>query len=418
MDGKKNPSNLKSSDMDEIRAAMGGRMDRAELAGTNPHNPQKANMPKRPQAPGGIPPIVPLVPDDKVAEYEKWTRDNPERQVAFGNEQHGKLDQELNEIALRDIAAERGITVEELLAQDPDKRLEHKMEFADMNEKNMTVEEAKRMTQTPVMQDADEIVSELEAEESEEELELKLQEIELRKKLAQKKKASGTQAKTSTPKKAQTVRKASKKKAAPAKVHPLLKKLRQEFAIDQIKTADVVINGIKFSLAPPPGALQTWSMEKMAAAGQVSSEQAVIATIRNVVVATSLVLIEDTSIAEVFGLTTVKVENPLRVTGDLRILMAQTVWEMIHGQSTIEGLFDLDPEVVLLMYNGYDRQFGKSRYHLTGSESLHRYVCPVPDCEEMYEQPEPVDGNLFCKKHAVPMEDQGLVSELDQLPLS
>jgi hypothetical protein len=398
---------------DELRNVLGKAASRVVLPSNNKLNPKAPPKPRRPNEakevetevpptpPGCIAPIFPIVPESKVHEY---MREDRRPDDVIGNYQKGKIDPELNELALREVAAERGISVEELLARNPDKKLDQKLEFANMEQptpptprsQTMSLEEARR-----ILAEADKKPAPETSEDDKE-----LQALEMRKAAINEKKRLEALQKSNP---------APEPKAKPQ--HPLLKSLRQKLSLDAIEPAVVEIEGFRFGMMPPPGSLQPWILEKIAAANQIGSEPAIMITIRTAMVSVALVTINDVPLAEILGLTELSVpKNPMEISPELRQLMAQTVWEMATGTSTLPDLFAFNPQWVTRLYEAYDKSF--KDYKLKGqNDHYHRFVCPVPACPEIYDLEVPVSGKVFCKIHGVETQDQGALEALNSLPL-
>lgn len=410
----------------ELVNVLGKHASRVTLPSASSLNPQATPKPRRPEqrpdklletevppTPAGcIAPIFPIVPESEVHKYLKEDRKPDD---VIGNYQRGKIDPELNELALREVAAERGISVEELLAQNPDKKLDKKLEFANMDQQppagppprtqEMSIDEARRM-----VREAD-AAPKGQPKMSEDEEELKLLEEKqtaLRMKI---------DARTAPPVTQTLQTKYRKSNLPPRKVHPLLARLREKLSLDVIDPCIVEINGLKFGLLPPPGSVQAWSLRKISLANPNSPQELAI-TIRNVVVCSSLVTVEGESLISVLGLSEEHIEDPLRPNPDLRELLAQTLWEMIAGVKAHEDLFSLNPEAVTKLYDAFEKSFKHLKVTSSLDAKQHRYVCPIDKCTEIYETEPPAGGIMFCKVHAAPMEDVGTLEELNQAPLS
>lgn len=381
-----------SNDINEIERLMGSRFKKAEPVSDAAFNPPQAKKPERPKKKGqeGIPPIFPIIPEDKLKEY---TQEKARAEEPFAMEQHGKFDPELNEMALKEIAEERGISVEELLKSPPDKVLETKVD--PMNKST----------------DIDQELLELE---------LKRKELELLKakkaneqeevKKEEKKEIKASPLKTSIPLKKKT------------KDNPILQKMRQKLSLESIKPAEVEIEGLIFRLMTPPASMHPWIFDKLKAAEAFRSEEILLMTLKNATVCAALVAIgaegmDYQPIAEVLGLVD-SVPDMYSMPKDLRELVAQTLWEMIVGEASIEGLFTLHPDLVLKLYQAYELRFKNDALASSLDQGLHRYICPMEDCPEAYDLIPPESEKVFCKVHGIPMTDSGLTAELRAVPLA
>lgn len=287
-------------------------------------------------------------------------------------------------------------------------------------EKQMSIEQAKQMVADEVNRVVDNnYIGEFDDPEL---LDLELKKVELERKLAEiRKQKQFQQQQAQKPAQQKKPNKAPLKKKKPKieakKVHPLLKELRQKFSLDEIKIKEIEVDGLSFGLLPAPASLQAWVFEKLSAASMINSEQAMRVAVRAVVVASSLVTINGEPLVEVLGL----MEGPKAkkfLDIEHRELLAQAIWEMITGTQSIEGLFTFDPHLVTYLYECYEKHFPEKRFRTNQDENIHRYVCPKEDCEEVYEQEPPPEGIMFCKIHAIPMEDVGTLKEIHDLPLA
>ena len=386
-----------SNDMTEAERILGDRFKTVKpVTGAESFNPPPPKKPERPQAPGvpetakpyedprkpeaskaqKIDPLFPIIPNSELPNYkpEKARAEEP-----FAKEQHGKFDPELNEMALQDIAAERGITVEELLKSPPDKKLETKVE---------------PMAEPGTEQDVD--------------IDAQIAALQARKEAMQKPKPE--------PKK-QPIRDPLKK----TRDNPILQRMRQKLALEAIKPAEIEIEGIVFQMVSPPASMHPWIFEKIQAAEGFRTSEILMMSIRNATISASLVGIGVPGepvqpVAEVLGLA----ENVdmYSMPKDLREVVAQTVWEMIGGDQTLEGLFTLHPDLVIKLYQAYETRFRNDVLSSSLDRELHRFVCPVEGCVEVYDMKPPESGSVFCRVHAEKMSDQGLTADLRAVPLA
>lgn len=406
MDEKRNSQILNDPELLNVLGSAAGRVD---LPSTSALNPTMAPKPRRPttaevpQTPAGcIAPIFPIVPESDVHLYQ---REDRRADDVMGNYQKGKIDPELNELALREVARERGITVEQLLSQNPDKTLEKKLEFANMDQQapptppartqTMSVEEARRMVaeaDQAAIVEKEKQMSQLVAE------------------------AERDDRPTRSFEKPMAPPPKPKSKLPPRKIHPLLAELRKEFAIDAIPPLKVAIRQHTFEMLPPPSSLHPWLLTKIANAEYVNSPQAVQVAVRGSVISAALYAIDGIPIAEIFGLTPDPVPPLHQIPPELRELMAQTVWEMIAEVSTLEEVFTFDPQLVAKLFQQYSERFKDDRFTLESDIKLHRFACPVAECTEAYNL-EPRAEPYYCKLHGVRMEDAGSLQEVNQIPL-
>lgn len=411
----------KDFDQDELKALRGGRRA-GKIKKEDPASTKKSNE----KDSKGIPPLVPVVKFEDIGKYMEEER-KPED--AFGFEKSNSFDAELNELALKEVAAERGITVEELLATQG-KKLNKKLEPVMSDEKNVVLNASelrkqleKQLEQLDNKQEYEES-SQLESQSNPglEELELELELIELKKKeLEMKKKigASKDSARVKPPEQTAAVVENNDSVLRKKVSNPIIQRMRQKLSLDAIKPASVELEGIKFELVPPPSALHPWIIDKIKLASEIG-EEALVITIKSSTVASSILRIEGHPVAEVLGLVPEgSVKNPLNPDIETRLLTSQTIWEMISGTSSIEGLFSFSPQVVLKLYDAYQLEFKDQDINSSLDPELHRYICEVPDCKEQYDVRPAIDGSkvMFCRAHGIPMKDLGLTKELKSLPL-
>ncbi len=397
------------NDLSEIQAIMGSKFADAVTPGSE-FTPPRQNLPQRPQRP--MPKHLegvtlqkapfPIVPEADVHKYPTDDR-APSEVMAFGKT--GYADAELNEMALRKVAEARGMTVAELLQQKPDTKLENKVRMVTSEAEARTLEDSEQMANAEV-------------EKSPEELELELQEIEARKKLASARAAREREARRQEEAaKAERAQAVPVDRKRPAAQHPLLKSLREKFSLDTIQPVSVMIEGNSFMLHPAPQGLQHWVLEKIQTAQISGSEQALVTTIRAAAVAQGLIAIDGISIARLFGLTSQEIEDPSRVSIEMRTLMAQTVWEMIVGMPSIEDLFTFHPDMVLKLYEAYDKGFKDKIFQSSLDGAMRRYTCPYEDCTETLDRHNETGSPIFCPVHGVPMDDHGELKDLRSVPL-
>jgi hypothetical protein len=434
VDDKNNPPVLNKGDAPEIGRVMGGRKGKV-LSSLNPANPGKVAAPSKPRGvpptpKGAIAPIFPIVAEEDVHLYQQEKRKPDE---IFGFEQHGKIDKELNEYALKEIAAERGMTVEQLLQSNPDKTLEKKLEFANMSEQQppnppagrqaiMTPEQARQMARAAQEQNLGAENAKLRAEIE------KLRgganaipkpesQYEDTENVLEKIRGDAEQhARAVEERIARKISPKSQQGVPPAvRQHPLLKKLRQKLSIDALEPAEVVVEGFKFGMLPPPGSLQNWLVGKITNGRGMNSQEALAITIRTALVCGSLCFVDGEHLAHVLGLCS---ETADTETPEVRELLAQTLWEMAVDRPSIDGLFKLHPQLITTLYAAYDRKY--SNLHLSSSldDKLHRYTCPVTGCQETFDIEPPADGKSYCRVHGIEMKDNGSLKEINSLPLS
>lgn len=419
MDGKNN-----NRDLEQIRNLMGGRFKSAEEVVTPgaSHSPGPAPVPTRKQQPApenkGIKPIFPLLTEEEARKAANEPR-KPDDVFAF--EKHRTIDKELNELALREVAAERGLTVEDLLKQKPDKKLEEKLEFSVGDvEKQMSVEDVRKMvgSKPEVPKTNSEQILALELKKLQLELEILKgqQHVEMEKPFL----AEVPEIKPEPL--VETKVEAKPKMEKPFKPqHPMHQKLRQAFALDAIPLAGIEINGVMFQMHPAPSSIHPWFTDKMAAASDlgVNSDQAFAVVIRNATVACSLIAVDGYSLVNVLGLAEEEVKDPRKLSPELRVLLAQTLWEMICELPSMENLFNFNPELTGRLFEFYNKKFRDiTKLRVRGDETLHRYVCPVPKCLEVLDIEVPDNGQVYCRTHGTLMDDNGSLEDLRSIPLA
>jgi hypothetical protein len=388
----------------QIAANLGGRqVVKADL------NPQKAKMPGPPAKGGtgkGTPPPYPIVEPKDIKNY---TEEGPRKlDEVVGFNQPGKFDPELNELALKDIADKRGITVDELLAaRDQGIKLPKKMEPA-METKTVVgnASEFKKAMDKGIVEPApaptamDNVAREMEL------LELQRQEIELKikkSKLQQGVPSDAPAPKVELPKKPIT--------------NPIIQRMREKLSIERIKPASVEIEGIKFELLPPTSSMYAWVLNHMAEARDLGEEGIKIA-LKQATAAVSIMTIEGTPTAVALELAMPdEIQDPYYPPQNIRELQAQALFEMFQGNPTMDHLFRFNPDMHQKIYNAFQISFRDLDLISSLDPSLRHHTCPVPDCAENYDLRLEKGIPVFCKIHGVPMDDRGLSKEVKSLPL-
>jgi ribosomal protein S25 len=394
---KKDP--LKNLDP-QIAANLGGRpVVKTDL------NPKKPKMPEGRGGTGkGTPPPFPLVAQKDIHNYTEAGPKKPEE--VFGYHQAGKFDPELNELALKEVAEQRGITVEELLAdKNLGKKLARKVEPA-MEDKTVVanVSEYKKQIEQETMT-KEGTADELEL------LDLQRQEIELKIKRAKLQSQAPQAPQIQLP---------PMMKEEPLKkpiTNPIIQRMREKLSIERIKPASVEIEGIKFELLPPPSSMYAWVMNRLGEASPLGKDGVKIA-LQQATAAVSIMTIEGQAAAIVLGLALeVEVPDPYYPPQVIRELQAQALYEMLQGNPTMEHLFRFNPDMGQKIYNAFQISFRDLDLTSSLDPSLRHYTCPVPDCAEDYDLRLEKGTTVFCKIHGVPMDDRGLSKEVKSLPL-
>jgi len=363
-------------------------------------NPPKVQAPKRP----GIEPLFPIIPPEKLKQYAEVGPPKPEE--VLGNGQQGKFDTELNEIALKEMAAERGITVDELL-KNPSRKLDQKVEPAMDTPKEATVDLANMRTLLDAQMAATP-QSSLDMDLEMEELELERKRLELkRRRLSDSAPPVATPVEVAPPP-------VSKKPVR----NPILDKMREKLSLDRLKPAEVELEGIKFELLPPPSSLHPWILGQIALSEQ-GGDTAMILKLKICTACSSIIKVEGQPIAEVLGLVepgTVKDVN--FPSADIRLLTAQTLMEMMEGESTIKDLelFRFIPDTAMKLYEAFTQSFKDLTIRSSLDQALYIYMCPVPECEEEQEDLKQ-DLKCYCRVHGVPMDMRGKKTEVMSIPL-
>lgn len=411
---------------DELAESMGAYLKTAARIPVNEQfKPVPAQMPKPGEKaaaeakPKGIPPPFPIVPNNEIHKYPQVKQTDTD---TFGHQQTGKFDPELNELALKEVAASKGMSVEQLLESRADRKSEVKLDAAKPVEEKPTGEPVEQVQVKPpssFFSPEDEEIAAMEA---------KLAEARTRKAASgavpekETLTAEQLQAKMLATEKRRQKKKDDRKRetektGVPKEFHdnPVIEKLRKKLSMDSIEPAKVSIEGIKFELLPPPAALNLWILEKIQAGREVVGDGTPLAmTIKIATIAASISKIEGEEIRDVLGVPHSDASDELGV----KLLCAQTLWEMLIGLPSRKDLFQFDPELAMKLYEPFKAKFGTRDLKTSFQEDIHRFVCPVGDCMEMYDMV-PMASELppFCKVHGVITEDKGLVRELRSVPL-
>lgn len=359
----------------------------------------------------GIPPLFPIVPQEDLYKYMEEKR-QPEE--AFGFEKNGTFDPELNEMALAEVAAERGISVEELLSTQG-KKLKKRLTPAMEDKENKVVVNAADIKKQIEQQLQGNMDNSNETESNE--LDLELAELELKRKEIELKRRKQMEAKANPaepPKRVEPPKENITQKIR----NPVIERMRQKLSLQSIAPAVVELEGIKFELLPPPSSIQPWMLEKV----QLSfdfGDKVLMHTVRNATVCASIFKIEGVSVVEALGIAEEgSIKNPYNITFEQRVVAAQTLWEMITGVAD-ETLFTFTPDAILKLYSAYTQAFKDLEIHSSLDPEIHRYVCEVSGCGEQYDIRPPVEGEkaVFCRAHGIPMKDAGFTKDLKSLPL-
>jgi hypothetical protein len=194
--------------------------------------------------------------------------------------------------------------------------------------------------------------------------------------------------------------------------------MRQRLSIEAKETAVVEVMGVKFEMNEPPSSLYQWIFQKINAARSFENEAVFLMTMQHATLSAAIIRIEDTPVAEVLGLVPAgQIKNPYAMDVELKILVAQTLWEMITGVNSLETTFTLDADIVQALYRAYQSKFRNKVVMTSLDRDLHRFVCPVPGCVEITDLKPNEKGEAYCRVHGVPMADQGLTAELRAFPL-
>lgn len=411
----------------ELRANMGQYLKRAKPL--SDHNPPKAAMPKAPVQPGqqpadqkfeqqggtgqGTPPPFPIIPREEISRYQHVKQGDAD---TFGLEQHGRFDPELNELALKEVAESRGITVEQLLKSNADRKADVKLEAAKHNaEKFMKDQAAPRS----LFNEEDTEIARLEQQLSD----AKQKKMNQQLPEAQKSSAADLNKRLAEKQKRRDKKKKEKvledtKPGVPKEFHdnPVIAKLRKKLSIEAIPPAKVTINDIEFEMLPPPASLSLWILEKIQIGQEVAGDGAPLAlTVKIATISAAITKIENTAIEEVLAVEMADGSDELAA----KILCAQSLWEMFIGLPSRKELFKFNPDLAVKLYEKFLSDFGEQSLESSFDGEIHRYVCPIPDCMEMYDMREPASGLVpFCKIHGTPTDDKGLIKELRSIPLA
>jgi hypothetical protein len=383
-------------DDEKIKQTMGSRFKDARPV-VDDFQPSKPKMPERPtnkrkDLGDPTPAPFPVIPQDQVSKYmeEKAKPEEP-----FAGNQTRKFDPELNEYALREIAKERGITVEELL-KTKGKKLEQKVEPVEKTPASepKALEEGSNLTE-------------------EELLEIELKELELKKRkleLQRKAEKEAAQQQQSQPQAAATPKTFKKE------VNPVLKKMREKLSLERVKPVEVIVEDVGFELLPPPSSVYPWVLNKIQeVAGQT---EAVKMMLKLCTAATGIVRVEKMPIAEVLELVPEgSVKDPLNPPTEVRILTAQTLIEMYQGEPSLDNLFPFNPNLVEKIYTAFEVSFKDLGLKSSFDPKQRKFTCPVDDCKEVYDLAVEKGVPVFCQIHGIPMDDRGLTSEVEALPL-
>jgi hypothetical protein len=429
---------MAGQDDEDLKHVMGGRFQNAKkLTPQEAHAPSKPVAPKRPEPKPGdrqpTPTPFPILSQEEVAKKQN----EPARaEDAFAGATSRRFDPELNELALKQVAEERGITVEELL-KSQGRKLEGKVEpMSEPKEQTFDATQLKKLLETAEQAKVavppapvDTITSEDELLALElEELELKKKELELRRKLGHQATASKTPEASPAAKKVplsdpNPASAAQMQASTPGAIPPkksihnaVLQKMRERLSMEMISPAVVEIEGIEFELLPPKSDMYGWAMEKLKDAAY-EGQDAVKIALRVCTAATSLVRVEKLPIAEVLNLVpegTVG-SDPYKVSLDIRKMTAQALWEMLHGDTTIEGSFQFNPAMSEKLNQACDVHFKNLNLTSSLDPKMRHFECSVPDCTESYDLALESGNPAFCQIHGIPMNDKGLSSETKNL---
>jgi len=416
---------------EDLKNIMGARLKTAQqvpaapgapTSPTSAYQPPKSKMPERPGAPAqpaapnrGTPSPFPVINPKDAPVFKE------EPLVPFAGDKAGKFDPELNEFALSEVAADRGVTVDELLKTDG-KKLERKVEPLNPNEQAMSAADAKKMMEAQAK--APTSFAHPEAEPAQappgqaDMYALELEELELQQKQLELKRRRLQTGAPQLPTDAQIEQAAppEEKKLKPL-MNPVIQKMRERLSMERIKPVDVEIEEIKFSLLPPPSATYSWAMHNLTTV-QDEGKDAIQMMLKNCTAALGVVLIEGQPVAEVLGLVPVgSTKNPLNPPVNIRIESAQTLLEMMLGEPSIEGLFSFNPDMAQKLYQAFEVAFKNIELRSSLDPKMRHFTCPVPECKEIANVAVEKGTNVFCQIHGVPMDDRGLSAEAKSLPL-
>ena len=376
---------------EDLKRVMGSRLKGARQIPGSEFQPGKAKLPERPKpkGEGGTPAPFPIIPQ---AEIPKYLAERAKAEEPFAGDRTRTFDPTLNEFALKSVAQERGITVEELLKQQG------------------------RKLETKVSPFKEETTQDTEL------LDLEMQELELKKKTLERKKqllqaaaAPAPAADPVTP--VVTPTPAPKPVLTKKPINPVLAKMREKLSLERLKPASVTIGGIEFELLPPPTSTYPWIFSELSRT-QGQAEEVTILTLKQCTAALVVVKVEGQPIAEVLGLCDEgSVQDPLNPPTDLRILTAQSLLEMFRGEPTLDTLFRFNPDMADKLYKAFNTFFKDLDLVSSLDPKLRHFICPVLNCDETYDIAVEAGIPTFCQIHGVPMEDHGLSSEVKSLPL-
>lgn len=428
---KKPSDNL--ADDPQLKANMGKYLGRAKPV-TDQLAPGKAPAPKVPgaasQAGGapeiiyekqggtgkGRPPPFPIVARESLAHYPEVKQTDAD---TFGLEQDRAFDPELNELALKEVADARGITVDELLKGRADRKTDVKLRPADMPKEGTVQPQEQPAHRSSFLSPEEEEILRAEA---------RLSDLKARQA------AAPEQTGVDSPKNAadlqRTLRERAKqnqnraeerrledeKPGVPKHLHdnPVIERLRKKLSIHAIDPCWVEIEGVQFEMLPPPANLNLWILEKIQASESVAGGGAPLAlAIKIATVCAAIVKIEGVEINKVLDIPQMDDDFMSRLT------CAQSLWEMMIGLPSRKDLFEFDPELGIKLYEAYLHAFGNRELKSSFQEQINRFVCPIEGCMEMYDMKPMASGvSPFCKVHGGPMDDKGLVKELRSVPLA
>lgn len=390
----------------ELKASMGSYFNNSVRVPGDAFQPPKAPVPKKPgdlahQQGGtgkGTKPPFPIVPADQLHLYKNVKQTDED---TFGFQKTGTFDKELNELALQDIAAQRGITVEQLLKSEADRKAALKLKPSEesMQQSEPLSSFVPDISEEQELEALQKRMNELKANKADRDLGISL--VEKQKQADQQRYL----------KKMET-----EKPGVPKEYrdNPVIERLRKKLSLDEVAPATIQVEDISFELLPPSASMNLWILEKIQA-GQVLAGDGLPLqlTIKIATVSAALTKIEGISVEEALGVT--------GIDDDLgrKIVAAQTLWEMFIGIPSREELFRFHPDVPLKLYECFKKTFGEKDLKTDLADDVHRYVCPVEGCLELYDMREPSSGVVpFCKLHGVPTEDKGLVKGLRSVPLA
>jgi len=408
---------------EDLKNVMGGRMNKAKPVGKTAFNPQKPAAPTRPPgAREGVKSPMPIVPPHELGKYPQADDKTP-----FAGDRSRSFDPELNEFALKEIAEERGVSVEQLL-QTPGRKLEQKVtsmeptapspqarnaadlkRMLDVQKKSaapqrapssFTHPEPEKFPEPPRAPSAESQRLELELAA----LDLQKKELELRRQLVE---AAQIEQPPLPPAPSNKTR----------VVHPVLQRMREKLSLDNLVPATIEIEGLLFEMLPPPPGTYPWILEKFAELNQIDKRVGQI-TLQKCTAALGLVRVDGAPIAEVLGLVPEgAVTNPLRPDVGIRIMTAQALYEMLEGEPSLDQLFPFNPVIAGKLAQVFDQAFKNLDLKSSLDPLLRHFICPIPDCAEAGDYSVAKGTPVFCQVHGVPMEDRGLSAEVKSLPL-